>query len=218
MPGLVFIVKYESLHSHLYPVNLCRSCATSAYDFSQGDLTREAYANTTAQCPICRKYCNLIIYLRTIYNPDLLVDIHELKNLFAYGRLEFSLVNLFKALDEGKIRILPGSGMRASAYLRKWRDDNPDVDLPDDLFRQLALIREDPDLRSGSVVDHRIGKLKNHMMKCARDRARNLIQSSPAGHGSAYDEVNKLYTLDALTSIRSGDRDGCITDSNFRNL
>jgi hypothetical protein len=146
------------------------------------------------------------------------VDIHELKNLFAYGRMEFSLVNLFKALDEGKIRVLPGSGMRASAYLRKWRDDNPDVDLPDDLFRQLALIREDPDLRSGSAVDHRIGKLKDHMMKRARTRARNSIQSSPGGNPFAFEEVNRLHTLSVLTSIRAGDRDGCITDSMFRNL
>ena len=217
MPGLLFIVKYES-PSHLYPVNVCESCASSAHDFSRCIIPREAYANATARCPVCGRCSNLIVYLRTIYNPDLLVDIHELKNLFAYGRMEFSLVNLFKALDEGKIRVLPGSGMRASAYLRKWRDDNPDVDLPDDLFRQLALIREDPDLRSGSAVDHRIGKLKNYMMKRAYARARNLIQSSPAGHGSAYDEVNKLYTLEALTGIRSEDRDGCITDSKFRNL
>ncbi|MGA1753515.1 MAG: hypothetical protein ACO395_09220 [Pontimonas sp.] len=217
MPGLLFIIKYES-PSHLYPVNVCESCASAAHDFSRCIIPREAYANATACCPICGRCSNLIVYLRTIYNPDLLVDIHELKNLFAYGRMEFTLVNLFKALDEGKIRILPGSGMRASAYLRKWREDNPDVDLPDDLFRQLALIREDPDLRSGSAVDHRIGKLKDHMMRRARDRARNSIQSSPAGHGSAYDEVNKLYTLEVLTGIRCKDRDGCITDSKFRNL
>jgi len=217
MPGLLFIVKYES-PSHLYPVNVCRSCASAAHDFSRCIIPREAYANATACCPICGKCSNLIVYLRTIYNPDLLVDIHELKNLFAYGRMEFSLVNLFKALDEDKIRVLPGSGMRASAYLRKWREDNPDVDLPDDLFRQLALIREDPDLRSGSAVDHRIGKLKDHMMKRARTRARNSIQTTPGGNPFAFEEVNRLHTLSVLTSIRAGDRDGCITDSMFRNL
>ena len=217
MPGLLFIIKYES-PSHLYPVNVCESCASSAHDFSRCIIPREAYANATACCPICGRCSNLIVYLRTIYNPDLLVDIHELKNLFNYGRMEFTLVNVLQALDEKKISILPGSGMQAISYLRKWRDDNPDVDLPDDLFRQLALIREDPDLRSGSAVDHRIGKLKNHMMKCARTRARNSIQTTPGGNAFAFEEVNRLHTLSVLTGIRAGDRDGCITDSMFRNL
>lgn len=215
MPGLVFIVKYES-PSHLYPVNVCESCASAAHDFSRCIIPREAYANATACCPICGKCSNLIVYLRTIYNPDLLVDIHELKNLFNYGRMEFTLVNVLQALDEKKISILPGSGMQAISYLRKWRDDNPDAEFPEDHLRHLALIREDPDLRSGSAVDHRVGELKNYVMKCARTRARNTIMSSSAS--SAFDEVNRLHTLSVLTGIRAGERDGAITDSMFRNL
>jgi hypothetical protein len=215
MPGLVFIVKYES-PSHLYPVNACQSCASAAHDFSRCIIPREAYANATACCPICGKCSNLIVYLRTIYNPDLLVDMDELKNLFNYGRMEFTLVNILKALDEGKFSILPGSGMQAISYLRKWRDDNPDAEFPEDHLRHLALIREDPGLRLGSAVDHRLADLKNYVMKCARTRSCNTIMSS--GASSAIEEMNRLHTLSVLTSIRAGDRDGSITDSMFHNL
>ena len=214
MPGLVFIVKYES-PSHLYPVNACQSCASAAHDFSRCIIPLET-CSFPPMCPICGKCSNLNVYLWAIYNPDLLVDMDELKNLFNYGKMEFTLVNILKALDEGKFSILPGSGMQAISYLRKWRDDNPDAEFPEDHLRHLALIREDPGLRSGSAVDHRIGELKNYVMKCARTRARNTIMSSSAS--SAFEEVNRLHTLSVLTSIRAGDRDGSITDSMFHNL
>lgn len=215
MPGLVFIVKYES-PSHFYPVNVCESCASEAHDFSRCTIPREAYANATTQCPVCGKCSNLIVYLRTIHNPDLLVDIDELKNLFSYAKTEFTLVNILNALDQRKVSILSGSGLSAMAYLRKWRDDNPDANLPDEHFRHLALIREDPGLRSGSALDHRVGDLKNHMMKHAQDRIRKTIMSSSSS--AAFKEVDNLLTLHTLAGIRSGDRSGSIHYPKFANL
>lgn len=216
MPGLVFIVKYQPNRSHLYPVNVCEPCASASHDFSRSEIPSEARANSTGNCPVCGILSNRIVYLRVIDNPDLLLDIRELRNLFSHAGIEFSLVSMFKALDDLRISILPGSGVSAMEHLRRWRDQNPTAILPNEHFHQLALLSEDPDLQSGSITDYRVGDLKNHMMRSAIRMSTAF--RPPMMRPAASEEVNKLHKLQSLTRIRYREAEGSITDSIFEGL